>query len=197
MIKYAAMLIIFIITTYKCNNTHKFDFSFANGLSNVSSSSTKMLMSLKFTFQDLKKFSLKERMGGFPPVSIKTISNSNSCMGWERYTKEKNLNAKNFIINPRKQSDRFFFSVTDNIIFVYTNQNIKSTTAYDSIMISSLNPIIMGDYLTGGVVDLGNFKEGYCFELKGIRNKSQIQWIVCSDSYVFIYINNRIKNLIL
>ena len=38
--------------------------------------------------------------------------------------------------------------------------------------------------ISGGVEEVGNFKEGFCFKLQGIQNKSKFYWVVCSESYV-------------
>jgi len=38
--------------------------------------------------------------------------------------------------------------------------------------------------ITGGVEEVGNFKEGFCFKLQGTKNKNKYRWVVCSESYV-------------
>jgi len=36
--------------------------------------------------------------------------------------------------------------------------------------------------VTGGVEDLGNFFEGFCFKLNGMVDGNDLTWIVCSHS---------------
>jgi len=44
--------------------------------------------------------------------------------------------------------------------------------------------------ISGGVEEIGNFIEGYCFKLQGSKKNDKFRWIVCSESYV---INFKLK----
>ena len=35
----------------------------------------------------------------------------------------------------------------------------------------------------GGIEDVGNFQEGFCFKIKGQTTKTYFKWIVCADDY--------------
>ncbi len=41
-----------------------------------------------------------------------------------------------------------------------------------------------GKYIKGGVEDMGNFKEGFCFSLNYKKDGKKSKWIICSDTYV-------------
>jgi hypothetical protein len=187
MIKYAAILIIWIIFACRSNSIKKNSISLTNNNMALTVTGTNTHTLLSMSFKDLKKFSLTERMGGYPPVTLddKDIWHGGiQCTGWEKYTKEDSLNKRNFILNQNRKGDHFYFVVTEKIISVYYDDSIRGENIVDSIMLSTLKPVIQGERITGGVNDVGNFKEGYCFELKGIHNSVDYNWIVCSDSYV-------------
>ena len=56
---------------------------------------------------------------------------------------------------------------------------------HDDIMYYSLlEPVnASSKYVKGGVEDMGNFKEGFCFSLNYKKNSNKSKWIICSDSY--------------
>ena len=50
-------------------------------------------------------------------------------------------------------------------------------------MINNLNEINSdGKSSKGGVEDLGNFQEGFCFILTG-KEKAYFKWVLCTDTY--------------
>jgi hypothetical protein len=36
---------------------------------------------------------------------------------------------------------------------------------------------------TGGIEDLGNFQEGFCFKIKGQSKINSFKWVICADDY--------------
>lgn len=188
MVKHAAVLMIILIAFCNSNAIEKNSLSFNYQALNNSGTQAHTLMSIKFSFQNLKKYSISQRMGGYPPV---TLDNQQipvvgmRCTAWAKYSKENEFNNKNFIRNIKKNDDYFYFTVSDKLISVYSDDSILSEKYNDSILITTLHSIQQREQISGGVCDIGNFNEGYCFELKGVQNVGEYKWIVCNDTYVF------------
>jgi len=51
-----------------------------------------------------------------------------------------------------------------------------------ALAISVIKPVIKvkGGY-TGGVEDLGNFREGFCWKVNGSQDGEDVTWIMCSN----------------
>jgi len=60
-----------------------------------------------------------------------------------------------------------------------------------------IEPTVTGDLVQGykgGLEDIGNFKEGFCFRLKSSTN---VVWNVCADTMVKYKINENLIKLII
>lgn len=64
----------------------------------------------------------------------------------------------------------------------------KVTNGHNDIMYYELlDPVdASGKYVKGGVEDIGNFKEGFCFSLNYKKSNRKSKWVICSDSYVIL-----------
>ena len=72
-------------------------------------------------------------------------------------------------------------------MMIITNQQV-SHKHNDILYYELLDPInATGKYLKGGVEDMGNFKEGFCFSLNYKKNNKRSKWVLCSDSYVIFF----------
>lgn len=177
------------ISSSSSNSSKNLKNSFHSGLKNS--------MKLTISLSNLKKYSLVERLGGFPPVNLNNDQIGSGpiyAKGWSKYmsTLTKKFNTKNFNINSNVSNnnentankDNFYFIVTDKEIAVFPDNKMDEKSVINHLSISSLYDVDNGkEALSGGVCDLGNFKEGFCYELKGVRNAIDFRWIICSDTY--------------
>jgi hypothetical protein len=91
-------------------------------------------------------------------------------------TKEEKMNA--YIKDPTY----FFVVVFANNINFLSSRQIQLQKTYDSINIESILPVQeYPGYKTGGVLDFGNFNEGYCFKVV-VKTPKQTNWVICTES---------------
>ena len=72
----------------------------------------------------------------------------------------------------------FFFVVTDQYILILSSRNQQISRAVQSLPISKLLP--QREAMKGGVEDVGDFKEGFCFKLCFMIDGKK-EFIVCAD----------------
>jgi hypothetical protein len=76
----------------------------------------------------------------------------------------------------------FYFELKDNTLSVYTTSGGFDRKIVQSMMIDNLVPVISTSPVRGGVEDIGNFDEGYCFMLKFVKSMKHYIWEICADS---------------
>ena len=79
-------------------------------------------------------------------------------------------------------SKEFFWAEMNKEIFrVYTAKDKKYKNVFVSVILSD---VVAQNGLKGGIEDLGNFKEGYCFVIKYIHIGEKIMLEVCTETGV-------------
>lgn len=76
----------------------------------------------------------------------------------------------------------FYFELKDNKLSVYTTIAGFDRTMVQSMLIDDLVPVKSTRPARGGVEDIGNFDEGYCFMLKFVKSMKHYIWEICADS---------------
>jgi hypothetical protein len=76
----------------------------------------------------------------------------------------------------------FYFELKDNTLSVYTTSGGFDRKSVQSMTIDRLMPVTNASPVRGGVEDIGNFDEGYCFMLKFIKSMKHYIWEICADS---------------
>lgn len=75
----------------------------------------------------------------------------------------------------------FFFLLSNTGLSVLSSRRNDLTKTMKFLAISSIKPITktkMG--LSGGVEDLGNFKEGFCWKVNADNDGEEVTWIMCT-----------------
>jgi hypothetical protein len=80
--------------------------------------------------------------------------------------------------------DYHFFKLCENDLKIFTARNDKYKTFKKSFNLKDLIPLLSTVPCKGGVEDVGNFEEGYCFMLKFINYSAHIIWELCADDIV-------------
>jgi len=76
--------------------------------------------------------------------------------------------------------DKFFVVLSKLGLFAMTGRRNDLTKTQRSLHMNIIKPIIRTKKgLTGGLEDIGNFKEGFCFK---VISGSEESWIMCCDS---------------
>jgi len=76
----------------------------------------------------------------------------------------------------------FFFILTRKTLYAMNARRNDIAKTYKSIEMDWIEPTITGDQTVGykgGLEDIGNFKEGFCFRLKSTTN---VIWNICADT---------------
>lgn len=76
----------------------------------------------------------------------------------------------------------FFFVLTRKTLYAMNARRNDIAKTYKSIELQWIEPTVTGDLVQGykgGLEDIGNFREGFCFRLKSTTN---IIWNICADS---------------
>lgn len=90
--------------------------------------------------------------------------------------KEENMNV--YIKDPTY----FFVVVFNKNINFLSSRQIQLQKTYDSINIDSILPVQeYPGYKKGGVLDFGNFNEGFCFKVV-VKLPKQTNWVICTES---------------
>lgn len=133
--------------------------------------------------------------------------------GWVKFFKYssnvKNSSSKAFFVNPEFNEEQkleknrneiywtdnlgrnihipdkssFYSTIYDDKLVISKSRDKFINSKYDVLRFDYLSPIADHEGYAGGIVDFGNFKEGYCFKL--ITNQGGIfTWIVCTSTSV-------------
>lgn len=87
--------------------------------------------------------------------------------------------AKGYVNIPSQEY--FYAELTSDILSVYTARNTKYKSMKTSVILDEVIP--QNPYIyKGGIEDIGNFQEGFCFILKYIHFSSKTMLEVCCDS---------------
>ena len=78
--------------------------------------------------------------------------------------------------------DYFFFKLCDSELKIFTARTEKYKKFEKSLNLKDLIPQFSTTPCKGGVEDVGNFDEGYCFMLKFINFSTHIIWELCTDN---------------
>jgi len=76
----------------------------------------------------------------------------------------------------------FFFVLTRKTLYAMNSRRNDIAKTYKSIEMEWIEPTVTGDLIQGykgGLEDVGNFREGFCFRLKLTTN---VIWNICADS---------------
>lgn len=76
----------------------------------------------------------------------------------------------------------FFFILTKKSLFAVNARRNDIAKTYKSLELEWIEPVVTGDLVQGykgGLEDIGNFKEGFCFRIKSQTN---VIWNVCADT---------------
>lgn len=77
-------------------------------------------------------------------------------------------------------ANHFFFILNKRGIYALTSRRDELSKTVKYFSLDSIKPIIKGKKgLSGGLEDLGNFREGFCFRILGSH---KINWIMCGDA---------------
>jgi hypothetical protein len=81
--------------------------------------------------------------------------------------------------------DHFYFILTDEYLNVVTSRYNDIAKTIDIAEIKSLFDVKQGNdgEVKGGIEDLGNFQEGFCFSLRGKSSSGPYKWVICADSF--------------
>lgn len=90
--------------------------------------------------------------------------------------------------------DYFFVQLTQSHINVYTARNNPYKKLEKKVALKDLGPEISMNPCKGGVEDIGNFAEGYCFMIKYINYSRHFIWEFCTDN---IYEKDKWMNTII
>lgn len=78
--------------------------------------------------------------------------------------------------------DTFYVELTTTSLNIYTGRNDPYKKLEKSLNLNDLLPESNLSPYTGGIEDVGNFSEGYCFMLKFVNYSRHYIWELCSDS---------------
>jgi len=82
---------------------------------------------------------------------------------------------------PTKTS--FFFILSKEGLFALSSRRNTITKTQLFMPSQSIKPIVQGkNGPMGGVEELGNFKEGYCFKVNAVATGGDVTWIMCAPS---------------
>jgi len=74
----------------------------------------------------------------------------------------------------------FFFFLTRKTLYAMNSRRNDIAKTYKSIELDWIEPSVIGDMgYKGGLEDIGNFREGFCFRLK---STTKVIWNICADS---------------
>ena len=80
-------------------------------------------------------------------------------------------------------NDQYHMFELDSLyINIYTGRHGKYRNFIDKLKISDITPLMSVNPCRGGIEDVGNFAEGYCFLVKFIKFSKHYIWELCSDS---------------
>jgi len=86
-------------------------------------------------------------------------------------------------LNKIPDDTHFFFILTRSTLFALNHFTNSIAKTYRSIQIEWLEEIKVDafhpDVLKGGLEDIGNFKEGFCFRL---NSRTEVIWNICADT---------------
>jgi len=75
----------------------------------------------------------------------------------------------------------FFFLLSNTGISCLSSRRNDLTKTMKFLSISGIKPIVKGKTgLSGGVEDLGNFKEGFCWKVNADMDGEEVTWIMCT-----------------
>ena len=76
----------------------------------------------------------------------------------------------------------FWFELDHSNLIAYTSRNPRYRKKDNCLKISDLVPEIKTNPCKGGVEDVGNFNEGFCFMLKFLKFSKHYVWELCAES---------------
>ena len=74
----------------------------------------------------------------------------------------------------------FFFVMGEEAIYVFSARRNDVSKVVRSMNLVEIQPEQVGRY-EGGVEDLGNFNEGFCFRINAMNKATEEVWAICSD----------------
>jgi hypothetical protein len=128
----------------------------------------------------LKFFKFDERLaldGSKPNSFFKNHEFTNQ----RRTVKNLDLEArdKDGIFENVPEESYFFATLFKNKLVFANSKREKVKKAFETLDLDDVTPVPEGDKFGGGLKDMGNFSEGYCFK---INTRQFMTWILCAEN---------------
>ena len=171
-------------TFFKSSETilhKKFSSKITNNMSNSKDKSNKYIDNSSGTIYQgwLKYLEISDDLGDIPESFVKNKMfylqmSENSSMN---LISKDNMGYLNI---PNEQY--FWLELDQHSLNAYTSRNPRYRKKDNCLKISDLVPEIMTNPCKGGIEDVGNFTEGYCFMLKFLKFTKHYVWELCAET---------------